>query len=587
MSASLAFPPSSVRVWSNSSGTSDLSAASSSALSDTDAALGFESDADMFHTSVDAHHKSRDDDNTTRASFSLSTPREHHDAAAITRMATPKCADSIPRDLACVPPCAPPVAYAWPDRFTVMKSLSRTIFGELHLCADRAHPGRRVVVKVSDQTRMHQQHGHRATVQEDVRKEASIMRVVGLQQAEVEARDAADMTPLTAPLSVDPLTCGLSASFLRMHAAAPSSHDLSPDALSSIASGRQFLSSIVGEFETPNVHCLVTSFAERGDLFNIITESQLHDGGRIINERQARTWFRQLCLGVQYLHAQSVAHLDLSVENVCIDAKGRVQIIDFGLAARHPRANTKAHGREGEEIVNHVRLVDEVMPANNCFCRACTSSTRQLHDRANTQIQHAQAQFPLHAACAVKDALVDHPADFSPMDVDCGETGVVDSSFGGPIPSADSDASLLAASCRFMLRPICARRCKPGKLSYMPPELYDARDRHAPFDAYKADIFSLGVILFILITGVPPFAKASETEDTWFQWFLTGEWMAPHRCTLPIARHYAGLSPNAWSLLDAIFKPQHLRPSIDQILAHPWMDETDPMSQPIDRTKKM
>jgi serine/threonine protein kinase len=45
-----------------------------------------------------------------------------------------------------------------------------------------------------------------------------------------------------------------------------------------------------------------------------------------------RDIFWQVCQGVQYLHSHYVAHRDLKLDNICIDARGRVRLIDFGLA---------------------------------------------------------------------------------------------------------------------------------------------------------------------------------------------------------------------------------------------------------------
>lgn len=42
--------------------------------------------------------------------------------------------------------------------------------------------------------------------------------------------------------------------------------------------------------------------------------------------------FLQVCAGVSYLHAQSIAHRDLKLENLTIDATGHVRIVDFGLS---------------------------------------------------------------------------------------------------------------------------------------------------------------------------------------------------------------------------------------------------------------
>jgi MAP/microtubule affinity-regulating kinase len=42
--------------------------------------------------------------------------------------------------------------------------------------------------------------------------------------------------------------------------------------------------------------------------------------------------FFEICLGVQFLHREGIAHNDLKPENVIVDAKGTAKIIDFAYA---------------------------------------------------------------------------------------------------------------------------------------------------------------------------------------------------------------------------------------------------------------
>jgi len=57
---------------------------------------------------------------------------------------------------------------------------------------------------------------------------------------------------------------------------------------------------------------------------------------------------------------------------------------------------------------------------------------------------------------------------------------------------------------------------RPGKPSYMAPEIYSG----AQYDPRKADAFSLGVVHFIMLTGVPPF-RISSFHDKRFS-FVVG-----------------------------------------------------------------
>lgn len=64
---------------------------------------------------------------------------------------------------------------------------------------------------------------------------------------------------------------------------------------------------------------------------------------------------------------------------------------------------------------------------------------------------------------------------------------------------------------------ICYTEC--GTRSYMAPEVL----AKAPYDGALADLWSAGVVLFIMLAGNPPFQTAVST-DWWFKAVSTGRY---------------------------------------------------------------
>jgi serine/threonine protein kinase len=73
--------------------------------------------------------------------------------------------------------------------------------------------------------------------------------------------------------------------------------------------------------------CILMEYAPYGDLSKFMRKL---DGN--FTEKLARTYFRQLIEGLEYLHDADVCHLDLKPENLLIGEDGQLKIADFDLA---------------------------------------------------------------------------------------------------------------------------------------------------------------------------------------------------------------------------------------------------------------
>lgn len=97
-----------------------------------------------------------------------------------------------------------------------------------------------------------------------------------------------------------------------------------------------------------------------------------------------------------------------------------------------------------------------------------------------------------------------------------------------------------------------------GTPYYVAPEVLAGRDY-----SEKVDIWSAGVILYIMLAGVPPFYGDSATEI--FEAVLRGNLRFPTRI-------FHSVSPAAKELIRRMLcKDVSRRFSAEQVLRHPWM----------------
>lgn len=87
-----------------------------------------------------------------------------------------------------------------------------------------------------------------------------------------------------------------------------------------------FLIQLHWAFQTDTELFLVLDFCPGGELFY-----HLHNLGRL-TEEQARFYFAEIVLALDYLHRKNIIYRDLKPENVLLDLDGHVKLTDFGLS---------------------------------------------------------------------------------------------------------------------------------------------------------------------------------------------------------------------------------------------------------------
>lgn len=110
-----------------------------------------------------------------------------------------------------------------------------------------------------------------------------------------------------------------------------------------------------------------------------------------------------------------------------------------------------------------------------------------------------------------------------------------------------------------------------GTESYMAPEIHLKK----PYSGASVDLFAAGIILFILISGTPPFAKADPRSDPHYKLLCTGKqdifWKAHERQKPKKAGQETFYSAEFRDLLNTMLAAEPAeRLTIEKIKAHPW-----------------
>jgi len=115
-------------------------------------------------------------------------------------------------------------------------------------------------------------------------------------------------------------------------------------------------------------------------------------------------------------------------------------------------------------------------------------------------------------------------------------------------------------------RLLITKQSRCGKPNYMSPEVVESR---GPFDGFSVDMWANGVILFIMLTGVPPFDTASPTDG---RFNMVGQGKLANM----LEQWQMSVSPEAGDLMQNMLWPDPSRRlSLEQVAVHPWVTNPD------------
>lgn len=130
----------------------------------------------------------------------------------------------------------------------------------------------------------------------------------------------------------------------------------------------------------------------------------------------------------------------------------------------------------------------------------------------------------------------------------------------------DDDLNLKLADFGFACyKNIDALQSYRGTMTYMAPEIKEGKQ----YKGTQVDMFSIGVILFIIVQGIFPFKEARK-EEYFYNLLLTGK-----IDTYFTKVNGTGLSDDFKDLILRFFSyDAESRPTIEQVRAHPWMNSS-------------
>jgi uncharacterized delta-60 repeat protein len=153
-------------------------------------------------------------------------------------------------------------------------------------------------------------------------------------------------------------------------------------------------------YEAPGEVAFISmEYVDGANLFSLRGEQPNH----VFSWNYLKPIIKQLCEALEYAHGENVIHRDLKPSNMMLDAKGRLKLADFGIAAaisdplqgfylRHAASGTVTHMSPQQMAGKPAAVADDIYALGATLYDLLTSTTPFQGDDIPTQVQTSFAE---------------------------------------------------------------------------------------------------------------------------------------------------------------------------------------------------